>query len=215
MSDRARQRGVARGRHRPSCRRAPRTPRPAPSRGPLAPALRPRRGRGARRSHGAAPDPSGRAGASPGRPGQRRAQPAPRRCGSAGRDDEVAWLFGLEHQPHRTNVVAGKAPVAAGGEVSDDHLGGVAERDGGGGSGDLTWDELQRAERGLVVVEDPARHEHPVALAVAPGDEVGVRLRDAVRGQRSKRRVLGLRRLGRLAEDLARGRLVHPNRRGR
>ena len=63
-----------------------------------------------------------------------------------------------------------------------------------------------------MVVEDPAAGEHPVPPAVAPGDEVRVRLRDAVGRQRPRGRLLRLRRLARLAEDLARGRLVHADR---
>ena len=47
-----------------------------------------------------------------------------------------------------------------------------------------------------------------VAAAVRADDEVAVGLRDAVRRHGRERRRLGLRHLGRLAEDLARRRLV-------
>ena len=78
---------------------------------------------------------------------------------------------------------------------------------------DLAREEVERPPRRLVVVEDPERGVQPVAAAVAAGDEVAVRLGDAVRGQRRERRLLGLRRLGGLAEDLARRRLVEADRR--
>ena len=114
----------------------------------------------------------------------------------------------LEHQPHRAHVVARVAPVAPGGQVAEHELVLEPERDRGGGARDLARQEVDRPQRRLVVVEDPAAREHPVALAVARGDEVGVRLRDAVRRERARRGLLGLRRLARLAEDLAGGSLV-------
>ena len=47
----------------------------------------------------------------------------PHRVGLSGRDDVVAGLVLLEHQPHRLDVVAGEAPVALGVEVAEPQLG--------------------------------------------------------------------------------------------
>ena len=126
----------------------------------------------------------------------------------ARRDDVVAWLVVLQHEPHRAHVVPGVAPVTARREVAEHELSLEAEGDRGRRARDLPRQEVDRPQRRLVVVEDPAAGEHPVAAAVARGDEVGVGLRDAVRRQRARRRLLRLRRLARLAEDLAGRRLV-------
>ena len=131
----------------------------------------------------------------------------------ARRDDVVARLVVLEHQPHRAHVVARIAPVAAGGEVPEDELAFQAERDRRRRAGDLPGEEVDGPERRLVVVEDPAAREHPVAAAIGRRDEVRVRLRDAVGRHGARWRLLGLGRLARLAEDLARGRLVEADRR--
>ena len=77
----------------------------------------------------------------------------------------------------------------------------------------LARQELERPPRRLVVVEDPRAGVQAVAPAVRARDEVRVRLRDAVRRQRRERRLLVLRRLDRLAEDLRRRRLVEADRR--
>ena len=133
-------------------------------------------------------------------------------CETPGRDDVVARLVVLEHQPHRADVVARVAPVAARGEVAEHELVLEAERDRGRRPRHLPGEEVDRPERRLVVVEDPAAREHAVAPPVARGDEVRVGLGDAVRRQRARRRRLRLRRLARLAEDLARRRLVEADR---
>ncbi len=73
---------------------------------------------------------------------------------------------------------------------------------------DLARDEGRAAPRRLVVEEDPVHRVHPVRLAVVARDPVAEHLRDAVRAARMERRRLGLRRLGHLAEHLARARLV-------
>ena len=130
----------------------------------------------------------------------------------AGRDHVVVRLVLLEHEPHRAHVIARIPPVAPCVEVADLELMLQAEADARGGVANLARDEVQRAARRLVVVEDSGGRVQPVPEAVAPGDEVAVRLRDAVRGQRSERSLLGLWHLARLAEDLARGRLVEADR---
>jgi hypothetical protein len=123
-------------------------------------------------------------------------------------DHVVARLVLLQHQPHRPHVVAGVSPVAARVQVAEHELLLEAKRDPRGAMGDLSRHELERTPRRLVVVEDPRAGEEPVAAAVRADDEVGVRLRDAVRRERREGSLLGLRRLERLAEDLARRGLV-------
>ena len=61
-----------------------------------------------------------------------------------GRDDVVAGLVVLEHEPHRTDVVARVAPVAARGEVAERELLLEAERDRSGGTRDLPREEVHR-----------------------------------------------------------------------
>ena len=124
------------------------------------------------------------------------------------RDDVVVRLVLLQHEPHRAHVVPGVAPVAPGVEVAERHVALEAEADRGGRVRHLARHEVERAPRGLVVVEDPGRGVQPVAAAVAPRDEVRVRLGHAVRSHRRKRRLLVLGHLPRLAEDLARRGLV-------
>ncbi len=131
----------------------------------------------------------------------------------AGGDHVVVRLVLLQHQPHGPDVVTGVAPVTARIEVAEHELVLEPEGDGCCGGGDLPGEEVERAAGRLVVVEDPARREQPVAAAVAARDEVTVCLRDAVRRERRERRRLVLGCLDRLAEDLARRRLIEANRR--
>ena len=131
--------------------------------------------------------------------------------GRPGRDDVVVWLGLLEHEPHRLDVIGGVTPVAAGLEVAQRHLALEAEADRSRSVGHLPRHEVEWTPRGLVVVEDPGGRVQPVLPAIAPGDEVRIRLRDAVRRDGREWRVLVLRHLSWLAEDLARGRLVEAN----
>src|SRR5438132_13916270 len=73
---------------------------------------------------------------------------------------------------------------------------------------DLARQELERAPRGLVVVEDPGAREHAVATPVRAGAEMRVGLGNAVWSQRGEWGRLRLRNLPRLAEDLRGRRLV-------
>ena len=113
----------------------------------------------------------------------------------AGRHHVVVRDWLLEHAPHRLDVVAGEAPVAAGVEVADDELGRLAERDARDALRHLPGHELATAARALVVEEDARAGEQAVALAVVDRDVVAVDLRDAVRAAGMKRRRLALRRL--------------------
>ena len=132
------------------------------------------------------------------------------RVGDAGRDHVVVGLVLLQHQPHRADVVAGEAPVATGVEVAEEQSLVEPERDPGRAVRHLAGQEVERAPRRLVVVEDAGRRVEPVPAPVRADDEERVRLRRPVRGQRRDGRVLGLRRLERLPEDLARRGLVDP-----
>ena len=107
------------------------------------------------------------------------------------------------HQPHRTHVVGGVAPVAPGLEIAEHELVLQPERDRCSRARDLARKEVERPPRRLVVVEDPAARMQPVAPAVARDDEMPVRLRHPVRASPARAASLCLRRLARLAEDLA------------
>ena len=65
----------------------------------------------------------------------------------AGGDDEVVRLVLLEHQPHGVDVVAGKAPVAAGVAVAQHELVSKAQLDARHAVGHLAGDELDAAPR--------------------------------------------------------------------
>ena len=131
----------------------------------------------------------------------------------AGRDHVVVGLVGLEHQPHRLDVVAGVAPVALRVEVAQPQLVGEAQLDARDAVRDLARHELEATARPLVVEEDPGDREEAVRLAVVDGDEVAVDLRHAVGRARVERRRLRLRNLAHLPEHLRRGGLVEADRR--
>ena len=130
----------------------------------------------------------------------------------SGGDDVVLRPVLLQHQPHRPDVVAGEAPVAAGVEVAERQRVGQPPLDARGAAGDLAGDELQPAPRRLVVEEDAGDREQPVALAVVDRDVMREDLGDAVGAARIEGRRLGLGRLAHLAEHLARRRLVDADR---
>ena len=126
----------------------------------------------------------------------------------AAADHVVVARVLLEHQPHRLRDVAGEAPVAPGVQVAQVQLVGEAELDRRGGAGDLAADELRRAARRLVVVEDPRARVHAVALAVGRDHQVPVELGHRVGVVRDEGRGLVLGRLARRAEHLRGRRLI-------
>ena len=132
----------------------------------------------------------------------------------ARRDDVVVRLVLLQHEPHRPDVVARIAPVAAGVEVAEDELVAPARarsprrRAPPCGAGSRAAAAATRGCRGSRSTrtarsgaDSCCEMKCPYALATPYG----------VSGR--ERRRLGLRRLPRLAEDLARRRLVEPDRR--
>ena len=106
------------------------------------------------------------------------------RVARSGRDHVVVGLGLLQHQPHRLHVVARVPPVPRRVEIAERHLPVEPELDARGGVGHLPRHEVERTPRRLVVVEDPGGRVEAVANAVAPRDEVAVRLRNAVRRER-------------------------------
>ena len=131
----------------------------------------------------------------------------------SGGDHVVVGLVLLQHPPHRLDVVAGEAPVAAGLEVAQREALLQAERDPGDGPGHLAGDELVAAARALVVEQDAGGGVRAVGLAVVDRHVVAEGLGHAVGGARVERassRVCGTSRtLPNISED---GRLVeaHP-----
>ena len=101
--------------------------------------------------------------------------------GLPGRDDVVVWLGLLEHEPHRLDVVGGVTPVPAGIEIAERTSLSRPRLIAAAACVTFRVHEVERAARGLVVVEDPGGRVQPVLPAIAPGDEVCIRLRDAVR----------------------------------
>ncbi len=109
------------------------------------------------------------------------------RVGDAGGDHVVLGALLLEHPPHRLDVVAGEAPVAAGVEVAQRQVLAQAELDAGHPVRDLARHELEAAPGRLVVEEDPRAGEEAVGLAVVDRDVVAVGLGDAVGAARVER----------------------------
>jgi GDPmannose 4,6-dehydratase len=113
--------------------------------------------------------------------GEREVEEVADGVGLAGGDDVVVGLVLLQHAPHRLDVVAGVAPVAARVDVAERQLVLQAVVDARHGPTDLARDELLAASRRLVVEEDARAGVQPVGLAVVDRDPVPVDLRDAVR----------------------------------
>src|SRR5262245_56242137 len=65
----------------------------------------------------------------------------------AGRDDVVVSLRLLQHQPHRADVVTGKAPVAAGVAITERQVIGQTKLDARHAVADLAGHELEPAPR--------------------------------------------------------------------
>ena len=130
------------------------------------------------------------------------------RVGDARPDHVVARLVGLEHLPHRLDVLLRVAPVAADVEVAEHQLVGTPQLDGRHALTDPAGDERRSAPRRLVVEEDPRAGVETEALAVVDGDEVSVDLGDPVGASRVERGLLALRHLAGAAEHLRGGGLV-------
>ena len=104
----------------------------------------------------------------------------PNRIRYACGDDEVLRGVVLQHQPHRTDVVAGVAPVTLSVEVAERQLVDQSEFYRGCVPGDLPGNELESASGALMVEEDPARGEQVIGLPIVDRDEVAVDLRDTI-----------------------------------
>src|SRR5262245_15017389 len=100
------------------------------------------------------------------------------------RDDIIVRLFLLQHHPHGTNIVAGKAPVALGVEIAEPQFLGEPELDLGDALADLASDEFSAAARAFVIEEDAAAAVHAVTFAVIHRNEVAVNFRHAVGASR-------------------------------
>ena len=116
----------------------------------------------------------------------------------AGGDDVVLRPILLQYQPHRADIVAREAPVAAGAQVAVAERVGQPQLDARHAVRHLARDELQAATGRLVVEEDAGGGEEVIALAVVDGDVVREDLGDAVRAAQVEGRLLGLRRLAHL-----------------
>src|SRR4249920_262370 len=87
-----------------------------------------------------------------------------------GRDHEVLRLLLLEHEPHRLDVVAGKAPISLGREIAEAKLILEAELDACDAVADLARHELEASTRALVVEEDSRHGVKAVRLPVVDRD---------------------------------------------
>ncbi len=112
--------------------------------------------------------------------------------GLAGGDDVIVGTLLLEHEPHRLDIIPGKAPVALGLEIPEVELLLETEFDPGRRPGDLPGDKGLSAAGGFVVEEDPVAGENPVGVPVIADDIVGVNLGSGVGALRLKRGRLAL-----------------------
>ena len=126
----------------------------------------------------------------------------------AGGDHVIVRLILLQHQPHGPHVVARVAPVALGVEVAELERFGEAELDARDAVRHLARDELDAAQRALMVEQDAAARVQAKTLAVIDRHPVRVELSGGIGAARVKGRALALARLLDEAEHLRAARLV-------
>ncbi len=114
----------------------------------------------------------------------------------------------LQHQPHRFNVVAGKAPVAFGVEVAKAQFLRQAELDASDAISHLACDELSATPWAFMVEQDAGNAVHVVAFTIVHRDPVAIDLGHPIRATRIERRLLALRHSLHFAEHLARRGLI-------
>src|ERR1700734_1917281 len=115
--------------------------------------------------------------------------------GLAGSDDVIVRPILLQHQPHRFDVIAGKAPVALRVEITQREPILQPELDPRGTAGDFPRDKILTAARRFVIEEDAVGCEQAVSLAMIHGLPMRVALRARVGTTRMKRGGLSLRNL--------------------
>ncbi len=128
----------------------------------------------------------------------------------SGGDHEVFGLFVLEYEPHAFHIVAGIAPVAERGEISEQKFFLFALGDAGGGESDLAGYERLSAALAFMVEENARAAEHAVCLAVFLHYPVAVELGHGVWTVGMERSVFILRHLFHLAVEFGGRGLVDP-----
>jgi hypothetical protein len=114
----------------------------------------------------------------------------------AGRNDVIIGLLLLQHQPHRLDIVAGKAPIPPCIEVPQVKLVLQTVTDAPNRSRRLARDEGLAATRALMVEQNAVADEEPIGFAVVDRKPMRRHLADAIGAARVKRRPFALGRRG-------------------
>src|SRR5579859_2544366 len=99
---------------------------------------------------------------------------------AAGGDDIVVRSVLLQHQPHGADIVLGVAPVAAGFEIAEFQHVGQAQLYPGGAVGHLAGDELDAAQRALMVEQYAGAGMQAEALAIVHRAPMSIELGDRI-----------------------------------
>ncbi|CTT57508.1 Uncharacterised protein [Escherichia coli] len=112
---------------------------------------------------------------------------------NAGSNNEIFWLFLLQHHPLHFYVVFGMAPVTQGIHIAEVQARLQPLGDVGDCAGNFAGNEGFAAARGFMVEENTVTGIHAVGFAVVNGDPVGVQFGDRIRRSRVERRGFFLR----------------------
>ena len=127
-------------------------------------------------------------------------------------DDKVFGTFLLQDEPHALHVVAGVAPVALRGQITQQEHLLHALGNAGRGQRNLAGHESLAAPLALVIEEDARAAIHAVCLAILLHYPIAIELCHSIGRIGVEGRVLVLRHLLHLAVELARGGLVDATR---
>src|SRR5258707_9024047 len=127
--------------------------------------------------------------------------------GLTGRDYEIVSLRLLQHHPHGFYVIAGKAPIALGIEVSHFQLVDKTELDLGHMLCDFASHEFGATPRRLVVETNRRAGKDPITLAIVDREMMPEDFGHSVRAAGMERRQLGLGLLPDFAKHLRTGSL--------
>src|SRR5207248_10927717 len=113
-----------------------------------------------------------------------------------GRYHVVVWVWLLQHQPHRLDIIAGKAPIALCFKIPKIELVLKPLSDPADCAGDLSRDESFATARALMIEQNTVADKKAVGFAVVDRKPVCRHFAHAIGTPRVKRRRFTLRRRG-------------------